>query len=316
MQFGASFSHPHLEYLEIDPIKAVKSFKTLGLKWIRLGCYWSEIESEKGEYDFSKIDPLVEYCDRNGVNVVMTIGMKAPRWPEFYIPEWLNFSKRKFSKITKKETELHKETLKFVRRCLSHFKSSPSIKVWQVENEPLDYAGEILLKIDPEFLKDEVDLVRKIDKSRPILINPWGGLQGLRSSLNPSIDFSNIVGLDIYLKHPIPLPKLERIPHYINNYGKLEKYKKVADSIINKKRKFWIAELQAEPWEPEGGVTERDNPPSFLPEDFQNNIKFAKELSPEVALLWGFEYWLWRKEKFGDSRYLKQAKSAINKFNN
>ena len=53
MELGASFSHPHLKYLELDPLKAIKEFKSLNLEWIRLGCYWSEMEKVKNKFDFS-----------------------------------------------------------------------------------------------------------------------------------------------------------------------------------------------------------------------------------------------------------------------
>src|SRR3990172_3690982 len=101
MKLGASFSHPHLIGLNIDPLKAIKEFKNLGLSWIRLGCYWNEIEKEQGKFNFSKLDLLIEYCEKNNLKVVLTIGMKAPRNPEYYIPNWLlkKLHLRKLSKI-------------------------------------------------------------------------------------------------------------------------------------------------------------------------------------------------------------------------
>jgi len=51
MIIGASFSHPYLEYLKINPQNALKEFKKLGLRWIRLGCYWNEIEKTPGKFN-------------------------------------------------------------------------------------------------------------------------------------------------------------------------------------------------------------------------------------------------------------------------
>lgn len=91
MQLGASFSHPHLKFLGIDPLEAIKEFNKLGLKWIRLGSYWSESEKTEGKYSFSNLDPLVEFCEKNNIKVVLTVGMKAFRWPEYYfLNGWKN----------------------------------------------------------------------------------------------------------------------------------------------------------------------------------------------------------------------------------
>ena len=103
MKLGASFSHVHLRSLGLNPLRAIEGFKTLNLPWIRLGCYWNEIEKQKGKYDFGNIEPLIEFCEKNNINVVLTIGMKASRWPEYYLPDWLE-KKTKPKKILKNQT--------------------------------------------------------------------------------------------------------------------------------------------------------------------------------------------------------------------
>ncbi len=126
MQIGASFSHTHLKSLGIAPLEALKAFKKLGLTWIRLGCYWNEIENKKGVFNFSKILPLVEYCEKNNINILMTIGMKAPRWPEYYLPEWL-LSKTKIRKASTLSTDnsfLFTNTTSFVNNCVKKLKKS------------------------------------------------------------------------------------------------------------------------------------------------------------------------------------------------
>jgi hypothetical protein len=86
IKVGAFFSHRYFEELGIDAILALKEFSSLGLKWIRLSCYWDEIEKEKDRYDFHKIETILKSCQSLGLNVVLTLGMKAPRYPEYYLP--------------------------------------------------------------------------------------------------------------------------------------------------------------------------------------------------------------------------------------
>lgn len=310
MKLGASFSHPHLSCLELDPDNAIKEFKSLGLEWIRLGCYWNEIEKIKGKYNFSQIDPLVEYCEKNKIKVVMTVGMKAPRWPEYYIPDWVNFNKRRFTKISSDDSVLYKHTLEFVEKCVKHFQNSSIIKVWQVENEPLDPTGEKVWRIDYQFLKDETELIRKLQPDKKVLINTWGNLLTFRKVYRNAAKISDIVAFDIYLRHPPFL--INKIKKYAGPTDTKSTFKKVFEELRSLGKEVWLAELQAEPWEKDELVAKSDNPPSFLPEHFERNIGYTKDLEPDVILLWGFEYWLWRKEKFNDERYWIGAKRIIN----
>jgi hypothetical protein len=178
MEIGASFSHRHLKSLEINPLKALQEFKGLGLNWIRLGCYWDEIEPKRDEFDFSGLSPLLDFCWDQKINVVLTVGIKAPRFPEYYLPEWLKSEVElgKFSKVGMEQNELTNPLFSFLRRSISFLRSYPCIKVWQVENEPLDPTGENLWRIDRRLLAEEIALVRKADNSeRRIMLN-FGGV--------------------------------------------------------------------------------------------------------------------------------------------
>lgn len=310
MKLGASFSHRHLKYLGLDPNKALKEFSSLNLDWIRLACYWSDIEDKKGKYDFSEVEKIIKYCDKKNINIVLTVGMKAPRWPEYYIPNWLlkDLKLRKLSKIGLKNKYLLDHSLKFIDKSINHFIKYKSIKVWQIENEPLDPTGPKKWRIDYRFLGKEVELVRKLDKDRKILTSTWGNLLTVRKVYKKLLDISDIVSFNIHLRHPIPF-----IRHFRKYSGPVDSKKTFISTFNNIKaegKSAWIAELQAEPWEPDEIVTKKKNPPSFLPKHFKKNLSYAKDLNPEVTLLWGFEYWYWKKVN-GDNRYWEEAKSTI-----
>ncbi len=296
MELGASFSHIHLKSLNIDPLNAIKEYKSLGFKWVRLGCYWNEIEKERGIFDFSNLDYLVNYCNKKKINTILTVGMKAPRWPEYYIPEWiLKYIKlEKNQKIDLQNKMLFDATLNFIKETVNHYKKISSIKLWQIENEPLNPSGPLNLSVDFKFLEKEVLLVKKSDK-RKVLNNLWGNVLFNGTQAINTLKIADIVGFDIY-----PKQYSEYKGNYIGSFGGMFPLK-IFSSIIRATRPLFITELQAEPWEPENAY-QLENPPSFLPADFGKNLNYVLKLKPEVVLFWGFEYWLYRKMQ-GDNRY-------------
>lgn len=313
MKLGASFSHTHLKYLGLNPLKAIEELKTLGLRWIRLSCYWDEIEKIQGEYSYNSIEPLVKYCSKNQINVLLSIGMKAQRWPEYYFPKWIA-DKHKFIifyKITKNNKTLLTSALNYLENTVNYFKNYDIIKAWQVENEPLDIGGPKLWKISMDFLGKEVDLIKNLDPDRKILINVWGNELSKRKSWEEAVRLTDIIGIDIYLKSY--LPYLHFFKKYTGPSDSLEKINKICYEIKSRGKKVWITELQAEPWEPDALVTKKDNPPSFSIPDFEKNVEFAKYFNPEIIFLWGFEYW-YARYQIGDLRYWRKAERIIQGF--
>lgn len=67
MELGATFSHRHLQYLGLDVKKSAKQYAKLGFNWVRLGCYWDEIEKEKGKYDFNQIEELLSFLTKTAL---------------------------------------------------------------------------------------------------------------------------------------------------------------------------------------------------------------------------------------------------------
>ncbi len=313
MEIGASFSHRHLKWLGHNPLTAIKEFKVLGLKWIRLGCYWDETEKEPGKFSFQVLDPLIKFCEKEKINVILTVGMKAPRYPEYYLPNWLSKKLKlgKLSTIRSDNPLLLNTTLNFIAHTIDHFKNSKAIKIWQVENEPLDQAGKKWWRITPDFLKKEVDLVKQLDPNRKILINQWGNELSKRKLYKETIKLADIMGFDIYLKHPVFI-FFNFFNSYIGPLDSKEKIIKITKEIKSKGKDFWLTELQAEPWEVGELSAKGDNPPSFMPNDLAKNFEYGKSLDPSVILLWGFEWWYDRKLK-GDLRYWNEAQKAIEK---
>jgi len=252
----------------------------------------------------------MNFCQKNRINVVLTIGMKAPRYPEYYLPRWINRGNlRKFSKIGIKNKIIAQPLYRFIKQSVLTLKNYSCLKVWQVENEPLNLAGKKHWRISFPLLKREIKLVKNLDKKRKILFNCWGEATFLpklpRSVRRLKVD---IVGFDTYFKTPTNIP-LTKKTFYRQTFSP-KKIKKLTKQLKEQGKEVWIAELQAEPWEPGELVTKKSNPPSFSPQDLGKNFQKATNWEVDGILFWGFEYWLWRKT-LGDNRYWQQAKKGI-----
>jgi hypothetical protein len=307
--FGASFSHRHFEGLGIDPLSALKEFASLGLTWIRLGCYWNEIEAKKGVYDFKKMEALVKAAQSLGLNIILTVGMKAPRYPEYYLPFWLvRKLKQERLQTLGWQPEIKESLMLFVENTIKTFKEYQAIKVWQVENEPLDPSGPLWQRVDQQILTEEVSLVRDKDAQKRVMINLWGGELSKRRIYSKLISLADIVGLDIYFRTPFLFWGL--ISRFSGPSDSDETIKKIITQIKSSGKEVWLAELQAEPWEFNEIWTKKENPKSCLPEQIISNVKRVSNWNLDGILLWGFEYWYWRKLQ-GDSRYWEAASKAI-----
>lgn len=296
MKYGCTFSPRQLETLGLDPIKSLKTICKWPIAYIRVGCYWDEIEPTQNKYQTERIRNYLKIIEQSGKKAVVVVGMKSPRWPEFYIPEWA----KSFD-----ETKLQTLTLKFIKTVVKDLRKFSVISHWQIENEPFDESGPDNIRISDSFIEQEIKLVRSLDnlndKSRPCVITVWGNDTVSRETLikNAQNCSADIIGLDVYYKQynfSVLGKDFYRGPTFTNDQIKSQ------ISKINKP--LWIAELQAEPWEKNEQLYQADNPLSISISKLRGNLKKVSELNPEVILFWGVEYWLWRQEQ-GDSEYVK-----------
>lgn len=293
---GASFSHRHLSSLGMNTHQALEAYKELGFTWIRLGCYWDEIETEPGIYDFDIIEDLLLFCDVYNIHVMLTVGMKAPRYPEYYIPKWLHHNPQ--------EVSVQTACLSFIEKTVQALKHHTSIQVWQVENEPLDPSGPEQHIVSIELLRREIELVRATDPERKIAVNFWANDLSDRNLYGKVISYADIIGLDLYPRQPVKI--FGNHYRFVGPRDSKRKISQIVSDIKSKRKEVWISELQAEPWEPDEVVTLKHNPPSCLPEHLLSNITYAASLNPDTILLWGFEWW-YKKKREGDARYWNQT---------
>lgn len=291
MIFGTTYSHRHSQYLRLNPQVTFAELLDFHFTVIRLACYWDEIETSEGRYDFSAIRGLLDECEKVGQRVLLTVGMKAPRWPEYYFPHWLP---------DKTPEGAENFVYSFIEQTITTLKEYSCITHWQVENEPLDQSGPKQFMIPISILQREVRIVKTKDK-RPILINVWGNELGKRNLLPKVASLSDIIGLDLYYKVPL-FARIYRGPH--------DSDKKLTGLTKTVGKPVWVTELQAEPWEHNTVVARTDKTPSMNERLLKKNYERAKELQPEGIFFWGFEYWLMRKN-MGDASLWTAAREIM-----
>lgn len=301
-QLGTTFSQLQCAYMGLDFRDAFQQICELGFNRIRLCSYWNEIEPVEGQFNFSTLDWLLDTCDRYNIEVVLAVGMKVPRWPEFHFPDWLQARHNTGGRPDPIDWDkpLADQALQFVEQVIQHVRHAPAIKYWQVENEPftrLDITGGRFLSY--EFVRQEVGLTRSlaIADQKVLLTNaitlPAAQLDEDDHAFAESLTQADAVGINVYTKVPAGTSRfyLQPMPPY---WRKLQQWQA---QLKEQGRESWIAEAQAEPWEPNQLVAmNRVNYPSSSPKQAINLVQFLSDLGFDTVMLWGCEYWYWHKK--------------------
>jgi Beta-galactosidase len=301
---GTTFSPLQCYYMGLDWRQAFSAIADLGLDRVRLGAYWNVIERQPMGFDFTELDWLLDQCDRRGMAVALALGMKVPRWPEFHFPDWVSLrgdtgaGDRPLDQRSPVVAEL---ALNFVDRVVAHCRSAPALKYWQIENEPftrLEIAGGRWLS--PEFVQREIDLVRSGQRAdQKILLTNAIHLPTPKPTedgpaFQDSLRLADAVGINVYTKVPTGAPGqyLEPTAQFWRTLQDWQGALRSAD------REAWVAEAQAEPWEPQQLVAmQKLNYPSASPLRLRNLTHQLRDLGYGTILLWGCEYWYWQKQQ-------------------
>lgn len=265
----------------------------LKVKEIRLPIYWDEIEKEPGVFDFTKYDYIINEGEKRGVNFIINIGWRLPRWPECHAPSWVNSETLESTKA---------KVVRMLIATVKHYKDYDSIVAWQLENEPYFNEFGVCPPIDEWFFEKELEVVRSLD-DRPVMISATGELSLWRKEAKLADIFGSTLYRVVwnewlgYLRYPLP-SWFYRFKAYLAGVPKEERV---------------IIELQAEPWVPKGSIiylSDKEAAKSFDLKQFEANLQFAINTKFNKAYLWGVEWWYY-KYKNGDPKYWELAKTLF-----
>jgi len=297
---GITFSPVQCEYLNIDWRETYNELLGMNFDLLRLGAYWSRIEKEEGKYDFSELDWQIEKAEEKNLKIVLTVGMKAPRWPEYFIPDWV-FKKTippRWGANVANSGILRKFTLEFIAIVVKRYKDNTSIIAWQVENEPFNRAGWQDWWISKDFLAQEIAKVREFDNTERLIIvnalsSPNTFLRFLsrvfykKDPVAEAIDSAEVPAINFYpaIGHQIWGSKICFITQ---PKERVEYVRQIVRYAGEKNKKLWVTELQAEPWEPGELVHLADEKPiTCWPESFAIAFKELRSLGIDTVFFGG-----------------------------
>ncbi|MFC1727410.1 beta-galactosidase [Patescibacteria group bacterium] len=293
-KIGTTFSYLETKNLGLDWQETLAAILKLGLNPIRIGTYWSEIEKSPGKFDYSLQDKIIEQISKTKTEIILQVGMKAPRWPEFYLPQWLekkiNFKRRQ----TISEPVVNNHLFRFLKKTIKRYEKYKSIQWLNIENEPLTYSGPGKLRIAPSLLEKEVKLANHLS-NKPIILNSWTEINPLKrstknklwreNSIKTCLELGNTLGLSAYPKYPGQLKVIKKHWQFLGEWLRKANLKG---------KDAWITELQAEPWEKSDDLKNFKEPfgnQSCNPNDVEAYLKICQNLGFKTILLWGAEFW-------------------------
>jgi hypothetical protein len=294
VRIGVSYSHRHARHLRLDPIASFEQVAAMGFGPLRISTYWDEVASE----GYTTLDALVSAAERAQAGLILTIGVKAMRWPEFYAPSAIGSS------------EMEERLLEFVGDTVRRYRGSRAVEAWQVENEPRNRSGPTRRLVPIRILSEEMALIRRLDP-RPRIISaffhfaelldllsqPWPWRHASADIL-PLLGSGDILGVDVYPIAPVTLGIFRWQSRASADWpAKLGQLREAAHSAGVE---AWVVEAQAEPWQPA----------RFEPDDVLRLVDGITEAGFTTLLLWGCEYWLKRHNE-GDSRWLNRAEKIL-----
>lgn len=327
VEVGVTFSPREATYRQLPWQEAFNAALDASPALMRLGVYWNEVESRPGVYDFATIDWLLQQADARHQRVVLGVGIKAPRWPEYYLPDWLSSRLRIGQRgVVSDDAQVRAAARALLSATIEHLRGRSLIVAWQVENEPLDPAGPHLWRISPEFLGEEIALVRSLDsdRHRPVVVNTFVDTQPgillprMRSSIwsraESVLASADVLGLDVYPSRTLHVLGHELTvswPAWIWS-GMLAD---LHDAAVARGKDAWIVEVQAEPWASAGGHVAPAAWPGagVAPSSLPGVVGNLEDAGFRTILLWGVEHWEARRSHAQDSSWWTAAAAMFDR---
>lgn len=279
--YGMSFNTMYATELGLDWRETYDAIlNDLGVRHLRLAAHWPMVEPVAGEYNFTELDYQLERANEVGATVIFAVGRRLPRWPECHIPEW--------AKELPAE-ERKQALLEYIEAVVNRYKDNPAISVWQVENEPFleVFAFEHCGQLDLELLEQELQLVRSLDTSRPILITDSGNL----GTWSGAYSRGDMFGTSVYVY--FWNPELGQFRTFLPAW-----FYRVKDNVMGilyGDKPTVLIELSAEPWllEPVVDVPVQVQFTRMNLEKFEDILAYARDTRYDTQYLWGAEWWYW-----------------------
>lgn len=283
LELGVSFIPAYASYLGVEPQQTMDALVNIGVKNFRLVSYWNEIEPQPGKYDFSQLDWQFKKAEAAQAKIILTLGLRQPRWPECHMPDW---AKDEPANIWTPQLQT------FMAATIDRYKDSPSLSGYQLENEYFLKGFGECTDFSRQRLVNEYNLVKKLDPDTPVIIGRSNNAIGFPIGKPIPDEFSISIYKRVwdanlskrYLQYPFPAWF----------YGFLAGTQKITFG-----KDMMIGELQAEAWPPKGQtITETslaEQNKSINAKRLADTFDFGEATGMRQINMWGAEYWYYRK---------------------
>jgi len=300
LTYGATFIPDYAESLGLNPKQTMTALLNIGVRQFRLTSYWSDIQPTKGTYNFSMLDWEFNQANKYHAKIILTVGLRQPRWPECHPPNWINTS----AKLSSWEPQL----FTFMSKVINRYKNNPALEAWQLENEYFLKGFGDCTNYSRSRLVSEYALLQTLDPHHPIIVGRSNNALGFPIG-KPQPDF---FGISVYKRvwntHFVQRYLEYPFPGWF--YGFLAGTQKIYSG-----KNMIIDELQAEAWPPNGqSITTtplKIQDESMNSTRLKNRFLYAKKTGMKDAILWGAEYWYYRKEILHDPGMWNVAKEEF-----
>lgn len=295
ISYGVSFNTLYARELGLDWKEVYRAvLDDLGVRHLRLAAHWPMVEPAKDTLNFEELDIQMNEARDRGVDVILGVGRRLPRWPECHVPDWAAGFSWEEQKV---------EIRELIGSVVDRYKSYENLRYWQVENEPFltVFAQEQCGDLDTGFLDEEIALVKELDPEHPILITDSGNLGLWAPAYKRGDAFGTSVYIHFWSKDIGPYQSVLPPAYYRIKYNLVR--------VLYGKKPSLLIELSAEPWLLQPVV---DTPIDTQLErmdinKFREIIAFAKETGFEEQYLWGVEWWYWLRGE-GNTLFWDEAR--------
>ena len=300
LSYGVSFVPDYAQSLGLNPKQTLTALIKIGVRQFRLTSYWSDIQPLQGQYNFSQLD--WEFAQANAVHakIILTVGLRQPRWPECHAPNWIN--------TTASMNHWEPQLLGFMTKVIDRYKNNSALEAWQLENEYFLKGFGDCQNYSRSRLITEYSLLKKLDPNHLIIVGRSNNALGFPVG-KPT---PNVFGISLYRR-----VWDEALTHRYLEYPFAPWFYAFMAGVqeLYSHKNMIITEMQAEPWPPNSQsitqVSLQVQNQTLTARRLKDRFSFARATGIKDVIMWGAEYWYYRKEILHDPSVWNVAKQEF-----